>query len=233
LKLFEIDEPLLHATFKRRINRFLAELNIGKNLVLAHLRNSGRLEDLLVSNAKTLLKRVRETKKRKTLYDVIAVRHGNSWILIDSRYHNIIALKLLELELIAKLKGYKVLGKEANINNVRIDFLLEKNDEKCLLEVKGCTLVKNQTALFPDAPTERGRRQIDFLTKMKKKGYDAAVLFLVLREDVQKFSPNWDIDPQFSEKLKLAQKTGVKVLACQVKFDGKNVNFSKELTVAI
>jgi len=99
-----------------------------------------------------------------------------------------------------------------------IDFLLEKDNEKCLLEVKGCTLVKNQTALFPDAPTERGRRQIDILTKMKEKGYDAAVLFLVLREDVQNFSPNWNIDPQFSEKLKLAQKTGVKVLACQVTF---------------
>nr|MDO8044563.1 hypothetical protein [Candidatus Baldrarchaeota archaeon] len=78
MKLFEIDEPLLHATFKRKINRFLVELNIGKNLVLAHLRNSGRLEDLLVSNAKTLLKRAHKTEKRKTLYDVIAVWHGNS-----------------------------------------------------------------------------------------------------------------------------------------------------------
>ncbi|OYT26617.1 MAG: hypothetical protein B6U95_07220 [Thermofilum sp. ex4484_82] len=96
MKLFEIDEPLLHATFKRRINRFLVELNIGKNLVFAHLRNSGRLEDLLVSNAKTLLKRAHKTEKRKTLYDVIAVWHGNSWVLIDSSYHNIITLKLLE-----------------------------------------------------------------------------------------------------------------------------------------
>jgi len=233
LKLFEINESLLHATFKRRINRFLAELNIGKNLVLAHLGNSGRLEDLLVSNAKTLLKRVRKTGKRKTLYDVIAVWHGNSWVLIDSSYHNIITLKLLELELISKLKGYKVLRKEVNINDVRIDFLLEKDNEKCLLEVKSCTLAKNQTALFPDAPTERGRRQINLLTKMKEKGYNAAVLFLVLREDAQNFSPNWNIDPQFSEKLKLAQKIGVKVLACQIKFDGKNVNFAKELPVII
>ena len=233
MKLFEIDEPLLHATFKRRVNRFLVELSIGKNLVFAHLGNSGRLEDLLVSNAKTLLKKAHKTEKRKTLYDVVAVWHGNSWVLIDSRYHNIITLKLLELELISKLKGYRVLRKEVNISNVRIDFLLGKDNEKCLLEVKGCTLVKNQTALFPDAPTERGRRQIDILTKMKEKGYDAAVLFLVLREDVQNFSPNWNIDPQFSEKLKLAQKTGVKVLACQVTFNGKNVNFSKELPVAI
>ena len=233
MKLFEIDEPLLHATFKRRVNRFLVELSIGKNLVFAHLGNSGRLEDLLVSNAKTLLKKAHKTEKRKTLYDVVAVWHGNSWVLIDSRYHNIITLKLLELELISKLKGYRVLRKEVNISNVRIDFLLEKDNEKCLLEVKGCTLVKNQTALFPDAPTERGRRQIDILTKMKKKGYDTAVLFLVLREDAQNFSPNWDIDPQFSEKLKLAQKIGVKVLACQVKFDGRNVNFAKELPVII
>lgn len=233
MKLFEIDEQLMRATFKRRINRFLVELNIGKNLVLAHLGNSGRLEDLLVSNAKTLLKKARKTKKRKTLYDVIAVWHGNSWVLIDSRYHNIITLKLLELELVAKLKGYRVLRKEVNINDVRIDFLLKKDNERCLLEVKGCTLAKNQTALFPDAPTERGRRQINLLTKMKKKGYNTAVLFLVLREDAQNFSPNRNIDLQFSEKLKLAQKIGVKVLACQVKFDGRHVNFAKELPVII
>ncbi|MHA1721736.1 MAG: DNA/RNA nuclease SfsA [Candidatus Baldrarchaeia archaeon] len=233
MKLFEIKEPLLHATFKRRVNRFLVELNIGKNLGLAHLGNSGRLEELLTPNTKALLKKVRKTKKRKTLYDIIAVWHNNSWVLIDSRLHNPITLKILELELIAKLKGHKVLRKEVKVNNVRIDFLLEKDNVKCFLEVKGCTLAKNQIALFPDAPTERGRRQLDLLTKIKNKGLDAAILFLVLREDARVFSPNWGMDPQFSEKLKLAQNNGVKILACQVKFDGKNIKFVKELQAII
>jgi len=233
LKILEINEPLLLAIFKLRVNRFLVKLTINGKPVFAHLGNSGRLEDLLVTNTHVLIKKASRSRKRKTSYDVIAVRYANFWVLVDSKFHNIITSKLLILGLINDLKGYKILRKEFNINDVRIDFLLEKNNEKCLLEVKGCTLVKKRIALFPDAPTERGRRQLELLTEMRKKNFHTAILFLVLREDADAFSPNWNIDPDFSEKLKLAQSTGVKVLACLVKFDGKNITFVKELPVII
>ena len=73
-----------------------------------------------------------------------------------------------------------------------------KNDKTCLLEVKGCTLVKNGIALFPDAP----------------------ILFLVMRP-ASSFSPNWEIDEKFATSLKTAHKKGVKIIACRIKFDGK------------
>lgn len=233
MKLLEINEPLLCVIFRRRVNRFLVELTINDEPVFAHLRNSGRLEDLLVINAPILIRKMSEFKKRKTLYDVIAVRYANFWVLVDSKFHNIITAKLLALGLINVFKGYRILRKEFRIDDVRIDFLLEKNSEKCLLEVKGCTLAKKRIALFPDAPTERGRRQLELLTEIRKKNLHAAILFLVLREDADAFSPNWNVDPDFSEKLKLAHRTGVKVLACLVKFDGKNITFVKELPVII
>lgn len=39
---------------------------------------------------------------------------------------------------------------------VRIDFYMEKGEQKYLLEVKGCTLEVDGIGYFPDAPTERG-----------------------------------------------------------------------------
>jgi len=233
LKLLEINEPLSHAIFKRRINRFLVELTINEKRILAHLGNSGRLEDLLVTDAPVLIRKVDKPKKRKTSYDIIAVQYSNFWVLVDSKFHTIITSKLLSLGLINDLKGYKISRKEFKIDNVRIDFLLEKNNEKCLLEVKGCTLVKKRIALFPDAPTERGRRQLELLAGTIKKNYRAIILFLVLREDADMFSPNWSVDPDFSEKLKLAYNVGVKVLAYMVTFDGKTIGFRKEIPVVI
>ena len=39
----------------------------------------------------------------------------------------------------------------------RADFLLGRGDTRCLVEVKSVTLVEGGVALFPDAPTARGR----------------------------------------------------------------------------
>ena len=64
--------------------------------------------------------------------------------------------------------------------------------------------MKNERALFPDAPTERGFRHIIELTAAKQEGYRACVLFLVQRKDAQTFSPNYNIDPKVSEALRNA-----------------------------
>ena len=47
------------------------------------------------------------------------------------------------------------------IGKSRIDFVLDG----ILLEVKGCSLVKDGVALFPDAPTERGTRHVEEIIK--------------------------------------------------------------------
>jgi len=87
------------------------------------------------------------------------------------------------------------------------------------MEVKSVTLVRKGVAFFPDAPTERGRLHVESLVWAKKEGYEAAIMFVVQRDDAEGFSPNDEIDPEFSQALRLAQLKGVSILAykCRVK----------------
>lgn len=79
--------------------------------------------------------------------------------------------------------------------------------------MKSCTLVKDSVALFPDAPTERGRRHVRTLVEAKKGGYRTCVLFIVQRTDAQVFAPNDEIDPEFGKALRNAFLEGVEIFA--------------------
>jgi sugar fermentation stimulation protein A len=96
-----------------------------------------------------------------------------------------------------------------------------------LLEVKGCTLVEDGLAKFPDAPTERGKKHVEELIGAKNKGMNSAVLFLITREDAMAFSPNWEMDLAFSVALSQAQQRGVKVSA----YSFKNIFREHELEI--
>jgi len=226
LLIYTFNQKLIPAKFIKRLNKFLVEVTIGGKTINCHLHDPGRLKEILQKGRKLLL--LRKEGKRKTKYDVIAA-YMEEWFIIHSGYHSILTEKILKNKLIKNFEKYKIERKEFKYGSSRIDFLL-KNDKTCLLEVKGCTLVKNGIALFPDAPTLRGRRHIIELMNAKKEGYDAAILFLVMRP-ASSFSPNWEIDEKFATSLKTAHKKGVKIIACRIKFDGKNVYYEKEIPV--
>ncbi len=86
-----------------------------------------------------------------------------------------------------------------------------------LLEVKGCTLIKDGLALFPDAPTIRGKKHVEELIRAKSEVFNAAVLFLVMREDALEFTPNWGMDPDFSNALSEANKKNVGIIVYSFK----------------
>jgi sugar fermentation stimulation protein A len=86
-----------------------------------------------------------------------------------------------------------------------------------LVEVKGCTLVEDGLALFPDAPTLRGKKHVEELTTAKEESLKASILVLILCEDAEHFSPNFKMDPAFSTALEEAYKKGVNVTAYSFK----------------
>jgi sugar fermentation stimulation protein A len=79
-------------------------------------------------------------------------------------------------------------------------------------------------ALFPDAPTSRGKRHVEELMGAKKEGLNASILFLILCEDAVEFSPNFKMDPDFSTALETAYQNGVNAVA----YSFKN-NLKKEI----
>jgi len=232
--LFELPWDV-EAIFISRPNRFLGIVDItapdGTSIAneKVHVHDPGRLEELLYLGNRVLLKRA-TGKYRKTAWDVIAARCGRRWVLVHSGYHRRIAEAVLgncDISPFGKLKNIKA---EVKMGQSRLDFLLTReNGTNIVLEVKGCTLTQGGVALFPDAPTEGGRRHLETLTELKKSGMDASLLILVLGPDSTCFSPNVQTDPAFSESFEKAVGAGVEIYPLVFSYDGRKFSYMKKI----
>jgi sugar fermentation stimulation protein A len=170
--------------------------------------------------------------KRKTPYDMVAILHHDFWVSIDSRVPNILMRDAIEQGMIDQFRGYEKIVPEYRLGDSRFDFLL-MNSGKCLLEVKSCTLVKRGTALFPDAPTTRGRRHLEELITAKYRGYRSCIAFVVQREDARCFAPNREIDEAFADALMAARAAGVEVFAFSCVLSRRGIELDGQLPVMV
>ena len=211
-------ENTVPGTFVRRINRFVAEVLIDGNPEQVHVKNTGRLQELLLPNAKVTLQRA-DNPDRSTAYDLISVYKPRlKWVNIDSLAPN----ELMKQQLMSM--NYDVVRPEYTFGDSRFDFYMEREGEKYLTEVKGCTLaadLKRGIGLFPDAPTERGVKHLDELASAAKEGYHCQIAFVIQMNGVHMVFPNDDTQPDFGQALVRAAKAGVQVVyySCHVEAD--------------
>jgi sugar fermentation stimulation protein A len=200
--------------FARRLNRFVAEVEIDGSAEKVHVKNTGRLADWLVpGNAVALEEAGPDRDGRKTRYSLIAARRRDGWVNIDSQAPNAVVREALMAGRIAELPSVRSLRGEASYGGSRFDFHFDDGVREGFIEVKGVTLERGGTALFPDAPTARGARHLEELAKAAESGYAAFVLFLVQMEGCRRFMPHGELDPRFAEALRRAARAGVRVLA--------------------
>jgi sugar fermentation stimulation protein A len=223
---------LVGGSFRERLTRFSCAVELGGRAVECFLPNPGRLNELLVRGNKALLV-PRGSGNRKTSYDLFALRHGGGWVVVDSRVPNRLVHEALLHGSIPELGGYGEVIPEPSYASSRFDFLLKSAGEACLVEVKSCTLVKQGKAMFPDAPTLRGRRHMQELLEARSQGYRACVLFVVQREDAVVFSPNDDTDIEFGRALRHAAGGGVEVLAYASALRGDEVALTGRIRVEL
>ena len=115
-------------------------------------------------------------------------------------------------------------------NNTRFDFLISNNKDKCFLEVKNVTLVREKnTAEFPDAITSRGTKHLNELIEAKKKGYQSYLLFLIQREDCKLLKIAKDIDVNYMNTFNLALKNGVKILCYDCKLNDEEIRINNQV----
>ena len=96
----------------------------------------------------------------------------------------------------------------------RFDFAVDTKDAPtAYLEVKGCTLERDGTAYFPDAPTERGVKHIRELTALAREGHSTYILFVTQMKGVTSLRPNDETHKAFGDALREASAAGVRVLA--------------------
>ena len=175
-----------------------------------HVKNTGRCRELLTPGATVYLAEA-DNPARKTRYDLIAVVKASTGVLfnMDSQAPNQVVKEWLQTQ------GFSRIVPEYTHGNSRLDFYMEKDGEKYLLEVKGCTLERDGIGYFPDAPTERGTKHLRELTAAASAGYHAMVAFVIQMDGVSEVRANVDTDPAFADALWDAEAAGVKVLHLQ------------------
>lgn len=209
----KISEKIEKATFIKRPNRFIAKVYINDKELTVHVPNTGRCKEIFIEDAKVILRKL-QSNKRKTEYDLISVWKEDKLINIDSQMPNRIVYEALIDKKIKKLSRYNEIEKEKTFQNSRFDFRLSNDlGEKYYLEVKGVTLEENYIAKFPDAPTERGTKHVRELIKAKEEGYGAGILFLIQLQEVDKFTPNKEMDKVFYNAIIDSRKAGVDLFA--------------------
>ena len=213
-----IYEKTVEASFLRRLNRFTAEVLLEDRIETVHVKNTGRLSELLLPKAKVTLQKA-EDPERKTAYDLISVYKPKlKWVNVDSLAPNLLMKQYLE-----NLNVYDVIRPEYAYGDSRIDFYMERNGEKYLREVKGCTLQSEipGIGLFPDAPTERGIKHLKELTRASQEGFICSIDFVIQMTGVHLVYPNMQTSPEFGTALREAAKAGVGVacLSCHVEAD--------------
>ena len=210
---------VIKGIFESRPNRFIANVWIDGILETVHVKNTGRCKELLLPGSTVILEDC-QNPNRKTRYDLIAVyKEGLGLINMDSQAPNKVVFEWL------KKQDYDYIKPEYKYGNSRVDFYMEKNGEKYLMEVKGCTLEIDGIGYFPDAPTERGVKHLKELASATKDGYHCSIAFVIQMPGISMVLPNGVTHPEFKQAFEEAIASGVEVyyLQCQIEEDSLEI----------
>lgn len=184
--------------------------------------------------------------KRKLNFRWELARVDGSHVVVNTQLANKVARKLL-LEH-APLRGLLKVGQDATLQSevslnpsegvrTRFDFAFQELGEPVYIEVKQVSLrasddaTGRRWAAFPDAVTQRGRRHLEELTKLRGEGFKTALLYIVGRDDVDAVRPAHEVDPAYAASFKKAKEAGVQMVACRVKADTKGLSFDRFIPV--
>ena len=243
----KFEKKLIKGKILKRYKRFLADVELYENfqeykkgeIITAHTANTGSMKTCWEPGWDVLLSH-HDNPKRKLKFSLEMTHNGKTWIGINTSLPNKLGYHAVLDGEIKELLKYKSVKPEVKIGDSRIDLLCFNGDthktakEKCYVEIKNVTLLgENKTALFPDAVSERGQKHLKELIKIKESGIPSAMLYIIQREDVNKFSPAKEIDPEYAKLLEQAQKCGVEILAYQCSVNEEEVKIKKALKVIL
>ena len=228
------ENPLISGLFIKRYKRFFVDVKVKNKTLIVHCPNTGSMMGLLNQDNKVWITEA-ANKKRKLKYTLQIIEENGSKVGINTHFTNKIIAHGLQNNLIKNFKKtIKIKSEQLFGKNTRFDFYLEDGNVKSFLEVKNVTLKrKNRIAEFPDSVTSRGTKHLNEFVNATKKGFKAYLLFLVQRDDCDKFEIAKDIDPIYSKTLIKAVKNNVKILCYDCKFSSKGIVLNNKIKFQI
>lgn len=230
----KFNSPLREGTITKRYKRFLSDVILDGEQVVAHVPNTGSMESCWAPDWKCAVSKS-DNPERKLPFTLELTHNGESWIGVNTGNANKLAREIIESGLVHSLTGYSQIQAEKKISKeTRLDYFLSghPSEKDCYIEVKNVTLKHKGEAQFPDSVTERGQKHLGELLELKKQGHRAAMLFVVQREDVEIFSPAEDFDPAYSKLLKEVVASGVEIYVVRCKLSTTEIKPDKLLPVS-
>lgn len=229
----QLENPMIEGRLVRRYKRFLADVELEDGSVItAHCPNTGSLLGCKEPGSRVVL-RDSQNPKRKYIYVFQTIEVNGTLVNVDTGLPNAAVFEAIEQGEIPELTGYDLHKREVKYGtNSRIDVYMEKaSGEKCYVEVKSTTLVRGETALFPDAVTERGLKHLGELSRAVEAGDRAVQFFFVGRSDAVEFRPAEDIDPKYTAGLRQAAEAGVEILAYTADVQPSSIRVERRIPV--
>ena len=223
-------ERLLQGALIKRYKRFFIDIKYKNKIITAHCPNSGSMMGLLDRGNKAWFS-LSNNPKRKLKYTLEMIEVKNKKVGINTLLTNKIVLEALKHKKINSLNKFNHIKTESKFSDgTRFDFFLSNDKEKCFLEVKNVTLLReNKIAEFPDAITSRGTKHLNELCNAKKKGYQSYILYLIQRENCDSFKIAKDIDEEYKIAFSKALKSGVKILCYDCKLNSEEIKLNKQI----
>lgn len=204
---------VVQGTFKKRVNRFIAHVEVEGTEQVVHVKNTGRCAELLLPGVPVVLEKAQGGAARKTAYSLIGVYKEGRLINIDSQAPNRVVFEALAGGSVPEIGDIVSLRSEVVFGMSRFDLYWETAEERAFMEVKGVTLETDGVVRFPDAPTIRGTKHVLEMIKAVEAGYKGHLFFLIQMNKARYFEPHAEMDPAFAEALRLAAASGVQIWA--------------------
>jgi len=226
----KFNKKLLQGTLIKRYKRFFVDIKYKNKTITAHCPNSGSMMGLL-NKGNNVWFSESDNPKRKLKYTLQIVVVNNIPVGINTHLSNKIVFESLINKKIKNLIRFTNIKSEAKFSdNTRFDFLISNNKEKCFLEVKNVTLLRQDNiAEFPDAITSRGTKHLKELIKAKRKGYESYMLYLIQRDDCKFFKIANDIDEEYKNTFDEALNNGVKMLCYDCKLNNEEIIINNQI----
>jgi len=218
---YEYPVKPVKAILVRRYKRFLVDVRLEDGrIVTAHCTNTGSLKSCLIPGAPVLLTPA-NSSRRKTPYTWESIYIDGGWVGVNTTVPNKLVFNAVQNRMLKEFQDFHTVKSEVKFGDSRFDLYMESDNQKLFAEIKNVTYKHGNAALFPDAPTERGRKHLKALMRAVEKGYRAAMIYVIPRTDVTCFDTADDIDPQYAALLRQARAKGVEIYAYRVMFDEK------------
>jgi len=208
---------LFKAEFVKRYKRFFTEVIKDGETITVHNPNTGSMKNLLTEGNPVLCS-VSDNPARKLSCTLEAMCVNGEWLVVNTMVVNRIAESAINDGEIEELGSVSLCRREYSYDEARLDFYVESDKGKFLIEVKNCTLYDEHTVMFPDAVTTRGKKHLEVLQKAVREGYNACMLYMC-QVKRSAFRPAHEIDPAYAAEFEKAKSSGVQILVYYTDFN--------------